>query len=167
MNRSTKTNYTSRTRRYYKRSGGYGEYYIDGNTAKRLDVREEIKKAPRPIENPDIQRKHHEKHARMNFGYVLFLAVALAFSAMVLINYINIQADNKAIMETIAQKESRLNALKMANDEEYSRIITSVDMAYVKDVAVNELGMQYAQEGQVIVVEAQGDDYVRQYKQMP
>ena len=55
----------------------------------------------------------------------------------------------------------------MANDEEYSRIISSVDLDHVKNVAINELGMQYAEEGQVVTIETQGDDYVRQYAQMP
>lgn len=159
---------TNRTvNRRYARGGAYGEYYIDGNTAKRIDVREEIKKAPTPIENPDVQRRVREKHTHMNLGYVLFLVIALTFSSIVLINYINIQSQNKAIQETIAKKESKLNSMRMSNDEEYSRIISSVDLNYVKEVAINELGMQYAQEGQVVNVTTQGDDYVRQYKQMP
>ena len=103
----------------------------------------------------------------MNFGYVVFLMAALVLSSVILVNYINIQSQNKALKETIARKESQLNSMKMANDEEYSRIISSVDLAYVKDVAINELGMQYAQEGQVVTIETQGDDYVRQYAQMP
>lgn len=164
MSKKTR-NYTNRSK--YARSGGYGEYYIDGNTARRIDVREEIKKAPTPIENPDVQRRVRERHVHMNFGYVLFLVAALVLSSVVLVNYINIQAQNTALKETIARKESQLNSMKMANDEEYSRIISAVDLAYVKDVAINELGMQYAQEGQVITVEMQGDDYVRQYAQMP
>lgn len=157
--------YTSRSK--YTRSGGYGEYYIDGNTARKIDVREEIKKAPTPNANPDVQKRVHERHVHMNMGYVLFLIVAVVVSAYVLVNYINIQAQNTTLKETIARKESQLNSMRMANDEEYSRIISAVDLAYVKDVAINELGMQYAQEGQVVVVETQGDDYVRQYAQMP
>lgn len=164
MSKNTR-NYTSRSK--YTRSGGYGEYYIDGNTARKIDVRKEIHKAPTPIENPDVQRRVRERHVHMNFGYVVFLMAALVLSSVILVNYINIQAQNKALKETIARKESQLNSMKMANDEEYSRIISSVDLAYVKDVAINELGMQYAEEGQVVTIETQGDDYVRQYAQMP
>ena len=53
------------------------------------------------------------------------------------------------------------------NDEEYSRIISSVDLEYIKDVAINQLGMRYAEEGQIVEVETQGDDYVRQHQEMP
>ena len=103
----------------------------------------------------------------MNIGYVAFLAVALCVASVILIGYIRLQADNTAALESIARKESQLNALRLANDEEYSRIISSVDLGYVKNVAINELGMQYAQEGQIVEVETQGDDYVRQHRDMP
>lgn len=168
MSRSTTTR-TSRT----TRSRSYVEYdnrrgmIIEGNTARKFDVREEIYKEPAPVMNPDMQRRAREKHSHMNVGYVAFLAVAVMFSAFVLFNYIQLQTQNTALKGTIAQKESQLNAMKMANEEEYSRIVSSVDLAHVKDVAINELGMQYAQEGQVVSVAVQGDDYVRQYEQMP
>ena len=54
--------------------------------------------------------------------------------------------------------------MRMENDEEYSRIISSVDLEYIKDVAINQLGMRYAEEGQIVEVETQGDDYVRQHQ---
>ena len=164
MRRETRS-YTTRSR--YQRSGGYGDYYIDGNTARKIDVRKEIHRAPAPIDNPDMQRRVRERHVHMNFGYVVFLVAALVLSSLILVNYINIQAQKTAIKESIAKKESQLNSMKMANDEEYSRIISSVDLDHVKDVAINELGMQYAEEGQVVTIETQGDDYVRQYAQMP
>ena len=164
MRRETRS-YTTRSR--YQRSGGYGDYYIDGNTARKIDVRKEIHRAPAPIDNPDMQRRVRERHVHMNFGYVVFLVAALVLSSLILVNYINIQAQNTAIKESIAKKERQLKSMQMANDEEYSRIISSVDLDHVKDVAINELGMQYAEEGQVVTIETQGDDYVRQYAQMP
>ena len=112
MSKNTR-NYTSRSK--YTRSGGYGEYYIDGNTARKIDVRKEIHKAPTPIENPDVQRRVRERHVHMNFGYVVFLMAALVLSSVILVNYINIQSQNKALQENIARKESQLNSMKMAN----------------------------------------------------
>ena len=123
MRRETRS-YTTRSR--YQRSGGYGDYYIDGNTARKIDVRKEIHKAPAPIDNPDMQRRVRERHVHMNFGYVVFLVAALVLSSLILVNYINIQAQNTAIKESIAKKESQLNSMKMANDEEYSRIISPI-----------------------------------------
>ena len=149
----------------YRRSGGYGEYYIDGNAVRKIDVRREIEEAP-VTRTSHSTRRNREKAAHMNIGYVAFLALALCMASVVLIGYIRIQAENTAILETIAAKESQLNSQRLENDEEYSRIVSSVDLDYVKDVAINELGMRYAEEGQIVEVETQGDDYVRQYQDM-
>ena len=149
----------SRDRRNY-------DYYVDGSTVRKLDVTKEIEKAPRKKVS-HTTRRNREKATHMNMGYVAFLAVALCLTSYLLISYIQLQAQNTVALETIAQKESQLNAMKIANEEEYSRITSAVDLEYVKDVAINELGMQYAQEGQIIEVEMQGDDYVRQYEDMP
>ena len=99
--------------------------------------------------------------------YVLFLAAGLCAASVILIGYIRLQAENTVMLENIAKKESTLNSMKMENDEEYSRIISSVDLEYIKDVAINQLGMRYAEEGQIVEVETQGDDYVRQHQKMP
>ncbi len=150
----------------YGRRGGYGEYYIDGSTAKRIDVRKAIQELPDERSERQVQRKPRKARG-MNLSYVAFMAVALCTAAMVLIGYIRIQAENTAMLESIARKESQLNSMRLANDEEYSRIVSSVDLEYVKDVAINQLGMKYAEEGQIVEVQVQGDDYVRQYQEMP
>ena len=45
--------------------------------------------------------------------------------------------------------------------------MTSVDLDYIKDVAINELGMVYAREDQVILYENTTRDYVRQNGEIP
>ena len=97
----------------------------------------------------------------MNFGYVVFLMGALCAAAFVLINYIQLQADLTNRIRNIATLESELNAMKLANDEEYSRITSSVDLEEIKRVAIGELGMSYAKEGQIITYKAEGNDYMR------
>lgn len=165
-NRYERTDRTYSKSRSCGRSGGYGEYYIDGSAVRKIDVRKEIEQAPITRTSHAV-RRNREKAAHMNLGYVAFLALALCVASVVLIGYIRLQAENTTALETIAQKESQLNSMRLANDEEYSRILSSVDLEYVKDVAINELGMQYAEEGQIVEVQTQGDDYVRQYQDMP
>lgn len=156
----------NRRRGTYRRSGGYGEYYIDGSAVKKIDVRREIEEAPLKRTSAAV-RRNREKAVHMNIGYVLFLAAALMAASVLLVGYIRLQAENSVILDSIASKESQLNSMRMENDEEYSRILSSVDLDYVKSVAINELGMRYAEEGQIIEVQVQGDDYVRQYQEMP
>lgn len=154
-----------RTNRY-GRSGGYGEYYVDGNTARVIDVRKAIEEEPDPrlARAARINRAHIKS---MNPGFVLFFGLALIATLGILVGYIRLQAENHAIVEEISSLESTLYAKQTANNEEYDRIVSSVDLNHVKDVAMNELGMRYAGEGQIVEVEAKGDDYVRQYQEMP
>ncbi len=146
--------------------GAYGEYYIDGSTAKVIDVREEIHKPLKKKQSVHVRRNRERAH-RMNMDYVALMALALIVSSVILFGYIKLQAENKALTESIAAKESRLNSLRLENDEEYSRILSSVDLNEVKTVATTELNMKYAEEGQIIEIETRGDDYVRQYAKMP
>ena len=103
----------------------------------------------------------------MNFGYVVFLAAALFVAGYVLIGYIQMQADLTSQMQTIASLESELNSLRLANDEELIRINSSLDLEEIKRIAIGELGMVYATEGQIINYTNQGSDYVIQMGDIP
>ena len=52
--------------------------------------------------------------------------------------------------------------MKIANDEAYSRITGNIDLEEIKRIAIGELGMTYAQEGQIITYSNVGNDYMRQ-----
>ena len=62
----------------------------------------------------------------------------------------------------VSRMESELNSLKLANDEEYSRITSNINLEEIKRIAIGELGMTYATEGQVIPYESNSNDYMRQ-----
>ena len=57
--------------------------------------------------------------------------------------------------------------MKLSNDEEYSRIESSVNLEQIKQIAINELGMTYAGEGQIVEYSSEGSDYVRQVADIP
>ena len=52
--------------------------------------------------------------------------------------------------------------MKISNDEEYNRILSSINLEEIKRIAIAELGMVYAQEGQIIEYENESGDYMRQ-----
>ncbi len=137
-----------------------------GNTARELDVREAIREKPK--KKPSIAvRKNQEKAMRMNPAYVLFLTTALVVSSIILISYIRLQSEITNSINRIASLESELNALRLSNDEEYSRIESSVNLEEIKRIAIEELGMTYATEGQVVEYSSEGSDYVRQVADIP
>lgn len=158
----TSNGYNRREYTYTARSGAY----VQGNAARRLEEELYAPRQPKGQRN-HTARKNREKAYHMSFGYVLFLSCALLSAGVILMGYIGLQADITNSIKTISSMESELNALKLKNDEEYSRITSSVDLEEVKRIAIQELGMQYAQEGQIVVFSGEGSDYVRQIADIP
>ena len=83
-------------------------------------------------------------------------------AGFVLIGYIRLQSEITSSVKRISSMESALNSLKVANDEEYSRIESSVDLDEIRRIAITELGMTYPDESQIVTVPDEGSDYVRQ-----
>ena len=160
---------------YGRRSSGSGTYargaygretdgrtgYVYGNVAYQPDVRRMPEEAPRRRAEPAV-RKNRDRARHMSAGYVLFLAAAMCVCALILVNYVQLQARLTNVTRSVADKESELNSLRNANDEAYNRIVRSVNLEDVKRVAICELGMTYAQEGQVIFYTKEESDYMRQ-----
>lgn len=134
--------------------------YVHGSTATKLDIDRELQSASRR-EFINENRRRKEKAQYMSVGYVLFLTVALVFAGVVLVKYIQVQTELTNVVKVISNQEIELNNLRVKNEENYSRIISSVDMEEVKRVAIGELGMVYPKEGQVIFYTNEGNDYVR------
>ncbi len=143
------------------RGGRNRNVYVYGNTARKLDVQRQIEAEPGRQVHP-VVRKNRERARHMNAGYMFFLAVAMCTAAWILVNYIQLQADLTNLTRSVAEKQSELNNLKLANDEEYNRIISSIDLEEIKRIAIGELGMTYAQEGQIVLYVNEDNDYMRQ-----
>lgn len=140
--------------------------YVEGNTVRKISVAEEVQK---PLNTKEIDKNNKKKRKQSlytNLGNVIFLTGALAVAAMILMSYIRVQSDIIISVRNIAALESELNNLKLSNDEDYARAASSVDMEEVRRVAIGELGMKYAKEGQIINVSGEGSDYVRQLAQI-
>lgn len=97
----------------------------------------------------------------MSMGYVLFLAAALIAAGLILVNYVQLQAELTNLTKTNASRVSELSSLRLANDEAYNRVLNSIDLEEVKRIAIGELGMVYAQEGQIYNYDSEGTDYMR------
>lgn len=112
-------------------------------------------------------RKNRERAKHMSPGYVLFLGAALMAAGIILVYYIGLQSDITNSVKNIASLERQLNDLKVANEEDYSRINSSVDLEEIRRIAIQELGMQYAKEGQIISFASENSDYVKQMAEIP
>ena len=140
--------------------------YVDGNTVRKVgaDTEREVPKRPH---TSAATRKNRARALQMNMSYVLFLTVAAVVSVMVCINYLKLQSQNTTYQKSATALETQLSELKLENDSTYNRIVSSVDLEWVKDVAMNEMGMVYASDRQVRTYDSAQNDYVRQYQEIP
>ena len=140
-------------------------YYMNGNTAR------QTRTAPGPerrqVRVVEPAGRKRGKTQKMSLGYVLFMSVALAFMGVMLVFYIGLQSEVKSTVKTISQKESELNDLRNSNDEMESRVKSDVDLEEIKEIAMGQLGMIYAKEGQIETFLSEDGDYVRQLQEIP
>lgn len=140
-------------------------YYVEGNTARQLEVLPELpptqdsRRVPR-----NTIRKNREKASHMNPAYVMFLTVASVVTFMVCFHYIQLRSQITSRMKNIAALETELSDLKIENDAELSRVNNSIDLEEIKRIAMEELGMVYASKEQVILYEDKDAEYFRQYE---
>ena len=154
---------TARQNRSHIRSYGSSETgYVDGNTVR---VREPAAQAARPVSEQTIRNR--ERSLRMNLGYVLFLTVAAVICVTVCVNYLKLQSAYTALQKNATRMESRLNNLRLENDMQYNRIMSSVNLEEIRETAINRLGMVYAKQDQIETYNASGNDYVKQYRDVP
>lgn len=148
----------------------YNQYemntYVDGNTVRKVQAVPKREQQTRTTVSQST-RKNREKALQMNMSYVLFLAVAAVITVAVCINYLKLQAQNTSYQKTVTTMGTQLSELKLENDSEYNRIISSVDLEHVKEVAMEELGMVYASEKQIYTYDSMQSDYVKQYQEIP
>ena len=142
--------------------------YVDGAAVRRLRTGDQPERQRRQEERFSVHTARRVKaKERMGLGYGMFLAVALGVAMWVCVGYLKLQADNTARAKNIAALETQLSTLKDENDDEYNRVTTSVELEKIRDIAINELGMVYANEDQVVLYDNEGSDYVKQYADIP
>ncbi len=139
------------------------EAYVRGNLARNIDVREALKERPtgEPLREYRGELKKERKMS-MGFLYVAFLGLAVCVLVGSLVSYLKLQSDITTMVDTISKDERILNNLTLENDDEYSKIVNAVDYDYIRKVAIEELGMVYASEEQIVSYSREYSDYVRQ-----
>ena len=130
-------------------------------------------RTPQRVRRQQYVRVHESegrtrRHRNMSLGYLLFLSFAMVLMVGTLAWYISLQSEIKNSVKHIAALESQLNNLKQDNDEAFNRANGNVDLDEVKRIAIQEYGMIYASEGQIIrYSDGGGNDYVRQLAPIP
>lgn len=162
---ATRTMQASRTR---------NAYYVEGNTVRksrpqysaRSDRYEEERR--QSLRRIQAERKAAEHTHIMNVAYLFFMVIALAATGVILYFYISLQSAITTTTNKISAKEHQLAALTQENNEAYNRIEGNVDLEEIRRVAIQEYGMRYVDEGQIVnYSDGGGTDFVRQSADIP
>ena len=103
----------------------------------------------------------------MSPARMVFMTACVLLSVYAAVTLVQMQSSVTQRMKRIANLEAQLQNLKADNDAKYKEIVTSVDLEYIKDVAINELGMTYASEEQIIYYTVEEENFMDQYRDIP
>ena len=106
--------------------------------------------------------RSREKVMQMNRRYALFLGLLVAAMTLSLIGYIKLMSDIAATNRKISTMESQLSELRSSNNEVYNEITGNVDLEEIRRIAIDEFGMKYADQDQIVVYSESKGDSVRQ-----
>lgn len=128
----------------------------------------------RAVERPDAQKKasarvleNREKALVMNAGYVVFLLAAAVATVWMCVRYLQLKETITAQVSANERLESQLVTLRSENDALYENVHNETDWNAVRDRAINEFGMKYAQEDQIVWYNVDDSCYIRQYGEVP
>lgn len=139
---------------------------VHGTAARQMyAVPERRERTAGPEEVPHRRRK--AQRTTLSIPYCIFLAAACVLTLTLGAYYLEQQALSTSSQKKIASLESSLAELKKENADELNRIETSVNLEEIRDIAINELGMVYATQDNVVLYEKISENYVSQYEDIP
>ena len=117
----------------------------------------------------EADAKAHRRKASvsMELPSLVIMAAAVIVVVAILTSFLSLRSSVDMHLSSIRKMETTLEALKNENDALEQSIDTSVDLAYVYNVAVGKLGMVHAGQENVVTYEKTESEYVRQYERIP
>lgn len=140
---------------------------VQGNVVRKVNVAapERRERVDGPVAVP--HRRRRQERDTLSIPYCIFLAVACVLTLTLGAYYLQQQALSTSSQKKIASLESELAELKKTNADDLNRIETSVNLEEIRDIAINELGMVYATEENVVLYKNTRQNYVSQYEEVP
>lgn len=140
--------------------------YVYGNTVrKEVTVIQKPEKQPKEISQR--VRNNRTKALHMSRGYVVFLAVAASVALFACVQYLQLQSEITERSKSITAMQLELENAKEENTTRYNAIVNSMNLEVIRDKAMSELGMVYAEAGQVIEYRNPANHLVTQYANIP
>lgn len=144
--------------------------YVYGNAVQKQQILPQRTPETRPVREIRTSRqvrKNRNRALSINPAYAGFLAVAAVFAVLVCVCYLRLQSEIVSRSENITALQSELTAVTEANDTALHAAEDSVNLEQIRAKAVNELGMVYAAQGQVVEYNTPAGESVTQYNDIP
>ena len=154
---------SARRRVRNQRVSGSAGMYVYGNAVPKRRTAE-----PERRQHVSRQVKQNRKKAMgINKAYVVFLSVAAILMLVVCVQYVQLRAELTNRSKNITALQEELANLNEANTTKYNAVMDSVNLEEVREKAMDDLGMVYANENQVVEYDNPDGDYIKQYEQIP
>jgi len=152
----------------------YNTSYVQGNNVLQLEpeYKEKVKKPKKPklhIVKPRKRKKDvytKAQVARNKMALTITMAALILVSCS-LIRYLELQAQVAGRADTISGLEEQYVVLKTQNDLKEAELNSNIDYDKILSIAVNELGMVYANKDQVVVYSSEKMEVVKQLENIP
>lgn len=136
-------------------------YYIDGNTARRLNEQPETPKR----RNKAVQ--HKKRVSVFDLKYTLFLVTSVGITLAACFMYLHSSSVLKKNEQAVTALQSQLQTVQEQNNSLKESLNKTIDLDEIYQIATGRLGMVYAGEDQVIYYDSSNNDYIRQYESIP
>lgn len=144
--------------------------YVYGNTVRKSNAvpkQQPVVQPKKPKEASQQVRHNRKKALHMNAGYVVFLTMAAVIALFVCVQYLQLQSELTTRSKNITSLQRELSDIKEENVTKYNNIVNSMNLEEIREKAINELGMVYAEPGQVIKYKSPTSNAVIQYASIP
>ncbi len=144
--------------------------YVNGNTVRKLNVAPDIRREEERYVAPGRRRQEERQpkvFSGINFASLVVLTIAIIATVSVCVDYLMLQNQVSQMDKNIIRLEKEIKVLTDENDANYEAIDTALNLDYIYQVAVEELGMVYPNKNEVITYKSSSTNYVRQYEDIP
>ena len=141
--------------------------YVYGTAVRKEVVQPNQRPAEQTREVSQRVRQNRNRALHMNRGYVIFLAVAAMIALFSCVQYLQLQSEITSRSEHITELQRELADRREANTTKYNVVMNSMNLEEVRERAMNELGMVYATEDQVVSYKNPANVSVRRYAEIP
>ena len=151
-------------------------YYTEGNVVRKMAAPLERPKRPSSVPNEtrrDEKRREYRRSYRkaddlqMSLPYVAFLFVMVIMIVVSCVKYLDMNSQASENKAKIATLQTKLDTLVTKNDAMEYDIKGYVDVEYIMNTAINELGMVVAGKEQVSFYDNTPSEYMNQFNDIP